>query len=307
VDLVGAISQDKDAEITANSVISMLHLTVDDRTTEQLIRLQALPKICSLVGAASANVAVQRRAMYTLCTVGAMCSAMSDAEYGLCYVPQVVLPLLIAMLDDHRDWIVRREALRCIAVYCLRRDSAHHIVRLNGVEKLLECIHRTVAAVILHETNGIDSVSTLGDAMDKNNGGDSDVAEETPTYELATVVEQLAIKALGMLLIYEELVPEVRRRTKMDSRFVSLENIFGDRIGHVWDISELMRAKRRGEGSNSSSKSNSKRRSHSPNISNPPMDPPTHVPVSWVWCNPKPPSMQCRQPHRQPQQHGYEQ
>ena len=52
VELVSLVSQDKEAEITANAVISMLSLSIDHRTTSQLLALQALPKICSLVGAA---------------------------------------------------------------------------------------------------------------------------------------------------------------------------------------------------------------------------------------------------------------
>ena len=257
IDLVSAVSHDKDAEITANSVIAMLHLSVDERTTSQLLRLQALPKICSLVGAASANVAVQRRAMYALCTVGTMCASMNDEEYARCYVPQVVLPLLIAMSNKGRDWIVRREALRGMAVFCLRRDCAHHIIRLNGVESLMDAIHQTSAACILHETNGIDSISTLGgDGTNKKEtkkrntnqtSNEENIVQETPTYEIATVVEQLSIKVLAMFLMYEELVTEVRRRVKADQRFNTLEEIFGERIGHIWDISELIRAKKRGE------------------------------------------------------------
>ena len=84
---MSVISKDKDAEITANAVISMLHLSVDEKTTEQMLELQVLSKICSLVGAASANIAVQRRAMYMLSVVGNLCVRMDDDSYSkVCFV-----------------------------------------------------------------------------------------------------------------------------------------------------------------------------------------------------------------------------
>ena len=79
---MSVISKDKDAEITANAVISMLHLSVDEKTTEQMLELQVLSKICSLVGASSANIAVQRRAMYMLSIVGDLCVRMDDDRYS---------------------------------------------------------------------------------------------------------------------------------------------------------------------------------------------------------------------------------
>ena len=89
--------------------------------------------------------------MFMLCMIGKQCSTMTDAQFSQVYIPQVVLPLLVAMSSDGRDWIVRREAIRALAVYCLRRQCAHHVVLLNGVEVLLHTIHDTTHACRVHE------------------------------------------------------------------------------------------------------------------------------------------------------------
>jgi hypothetical protein len=233
IDLVSMVSHDKDAEIAANAVISMLSLSIDERTTAQILKLQALPKICSLVGAASANIAVQRRAMFLLCMIGDQCSTMTDIEFSKIYIPQVVLPLLIEMSGDDRDWIVRREAIRALAVYALRRQCAHHIILLNGVEVLLNTIHETTSASIFHASS---------EASGKNIGESSG---NVPPIEIAHVTEQLSLKALGMLIIYDELVIEIQKRVKKDSRFFSLINIFGDRSGQEWNIPQMLLQKRK--------------------------------------------------------------
>ena len=76
LELLCLVSEDKDAEIIANAVICMLHLSVDPRTLRDLIGLRVIPKILSVVGAASANEAVQFRAMLAR-MIATMCAKMS--------------------------------------------------------------------------------------------------------------------------------------------------------------------------------------------------------------------------------------
>ena len=152
-----------------------------------------------------------------LCMIGKQCSTMTDAQFSHVYIPQVVLPLLVAMSSEGRDWIVRREAIRALAVYCLRRQCAHHVVLLNGVEVLLNTIHDTTHACIEYDAGG-------GANGSANESG-------TPTSEIAHVCEHLALKALGMLLIYEELVVEIQARVQSDHRFDSLVALFGQWLG----------------------------------------------------------------------------
>ena len=78
-----------------------------------------------------------------LCMIGKQCSTMTDAQFSHVYIPQVVLPLLVAMSSEGRDWIVRREAIRALAVYCLRRQCAHLTWFARALAGLLNCFSPT--------------------------------------------------------------------------------------------------------------------------------------------------------------------
>ena len=84
-------------------------------------------------------------------------------------------------------------------------------------DKPIADAHRVSHACRVHEAAGSVAGTVAG----------SVAVEGLPTSEIAHVCEHLAVKALGMLLIYEELVVEIQARVRNDPRFDSLIALFG--------------------------------------------------------------------------------
>ena len=114
------------------------------------------------------------------------------------------------------------------------------------MEMLLDAVHASTAAAVWY--HGGPTRSTPEDRnrreRDRSSAPPAVVLSDDgqpPTREIATIVEQLAIKALGMLLMYDELKKELRHRVEIDLRFPTLEQLLGHRFGdESWDVQSLM-------------------------------------------------------------------
>ena len=276
LELLCLASEDKDAEITANAVISMLHLSVDPRTLRDLMALRVLPKVLSLVSAASANEAMQFRAMLALVSIASMCAKMSDDDFrasqiasggGRNGIQDVILPILVIMCSAGRDLAVRREAARAMGIFALRGENATSLVADGGFEELLGlAAEAAYGCELWKKARRADQLKSFGAsggaaaASVELTPEEKDDLSVLPSVHMVASCEHVAVQSAGVLVMYASVLEDLETRTnavKKDgtvrsganagpwSTFSkhaqsfhasSVSEFFGNRLGEAYDI-----------------------------------------------------------------------
>ena len=236
--LLRLVAEDKVAEVTANAVISMLHLSANPRLLTELMGLKVIPKMLSLVSAASANEAVQYRAMLALVSIAKMSARMSDAELrasqlasngGQSGVDNVIIPVLVTMSKLGRNWAVRREAVQAMGLFALRSEIAAMIVKAGGFEEILGLAAESAYAFeLMRKSKRVEILQ--GASKSHGHGHVDNIKENDPASiltkeelddlsllpSLSTIesCEHAAVQSAGVLMMHASVIDDLASRTE---------------------------------------------------------------------------------------------